>query len=334
MVWKQVANADAGDADHFGGNDIDKISQLFSGTSNVDTVDINSITTFRNGKFRLRNPANTFSYIWNTSAITSDVTITEPLLTGNDTRVYEQQVQVLSNKTFTNMTLDFTGLALPGVVQDPSAKRWGAYQPLGAGTSNSTVGILDGILESATPTGGGTASNSWDTTEGLLVSHTTSASSGTIAGLTPSTTIGQFRRAKSASISSRFAASSTTSTRAYIGFSSASTLAVSDSPLGASDHGVIVGFNTALSNFSCWRNDGVTSATTTDLAVAKDANFHTIQISWGDSGNITVSLDGANSTISTDLPGTTTNLFAHFQIQTASATARTISTRGVWLESA
>ena len=60
MVWKQVVNSDSGDADHFGGNDIDKISQLFSGNTDVDTVDINSNTTFRNEKFKLRNPLNTF----------------------------------------------------------------------------------------------------------------------------------------------------------------------------------------------------------------------------------------------------------------------------------
>ena len=37
MVWKVVTNADAVDADHFRGDDLDKISQLFSG-SDVDSV--------------------------------------------------------------------------------------------------------------------------------------------------------------------------------------------------------------------------------------------------------------------------------------------------------
>ncbi len=41
MVWKTVVNSDSGDADHFGGNDLDKISNLFSGID-VDDVNVNS----------------------------------------------------------------------------------------------------------------------------------------------------------------------------------------------------------------------------------------------------------------------------------------------------
>ena len=40
MVWKQVVNSDPGDADHHGGDSVDKISQLFSG-EDVDDVTIN-----------------------------------------------------------------------------------------------------------------------------------------------------------------------------------------------------------------------------------------------------------------------------------------------------
>jgi hypothetical protein len=40
LTWKIVDNADAGTADVFGGNDTDKISQLFSGID-VDDVAIN-----------------------------------------------------------------------------------------------------------------------------------------------------------------------------------------------------------------------------------------------------------------------------------------------------
>lgn len=47
MVWKKLLNPDPGTATRFGGLDIDKISDLFSGVANVDEVDINS-------NFRLR----------------------------------------------------------------------------------------------------------------------------------------------------------------------------------------------------------------------------------------------------------------------------------------
>lgn len=49
MVWKQVVNADAGDSDHVGGNDWDKLMQQLSGTDNdsvklpVDYVDLDDI---------------------------------------------------------------------------------------------------------------------------------------------------------------------------------------------------------------------------------------------------------------------------------------------------
>lgn len=49
MTWKTVSNSDAGDADHAGGNDWDKLMQQLSGTDNdavklpVDYIDLNAI---------------------------------------------------------------------------------------------------------------------------------------------------------------------------------------------------------------------------------------------------------------------------------------------------
>ena len=85
MVWKTVTPVYVGDATLFGGDDINKISDLFNGVLNVDTVDINSNFTLRSGKLRLRNPGDTFSYIVNTGAILADRTLTLPVLAGNDT---------------------------------------------------------------------------------------------------------------------------------------------------------------------------------------------------------------------------------------------------------
>lgn len=106
MVWKKVENLDSGTADIFGGNDLDKVSDLFSGVD-VDDIDINADLSIRSGKHKLRNPANTFSYIEIASAITNDRQAIEPLLTANDTRVYESFTQSLSNKTVGN-TLKYT----------------------------------------------------------------------------------------------------------------------------------------------------------------------------------------------------------------------------------
>ena len=46
MTWKKVNNADAGDSTHFGGNDLDKISDVLSGV-NSDTVTLHD--TVANG---------------------------------------------------------------------------------------------------------------------------------------------------------------------------------------------------------------------------------------------------------------------------------------------
>jgi len=68
MVWKQVSNADGGDTDHFGGNDLDKISQLLTGTD-VDDVVINvdwKWEHFQNLKevAEPATPASGYVHIW------------------------------------------------------------------------------------------------------------------------------------------------------------------------------------------------------------------------------------------------------------------------------
>ena len=68
LIHKKVENLDAGTADIFGGNDLDKWSDLASGVD-IDDYDINSDFSVRSGKRKLRNPANTFDYIETASAI-------------------------------------------------------------------------------------------------------------------------------------------------------------------------------------------------------------------------------------------------------------------------
>ena len=87
MVWKKVVNADPGSADLFGGDDLDKVSDLLSGVD-VDDVDINADFTVRSGKRKLRNPANTFSYIETAGGISADRTVNEPILLGTMIPVY------------------------------------------------------------------------------------------------------------------------------------------------------------------------------------------------------------------------------------------------------
>lgn len=89
-------NADAGTAQKWGGNQISLIDNLF------DNVDISASIVngtgkvrmatawyFRSGKLELRNPADTFSYIFIGSAIAANRNITIPLLTGNANMVLD-----------------------------------------------------------------------------------------------------------------------------------------------------------------------------------------------------------------------------------------------------
>lgn len=341
MTWKKVSNADPGDADHFGGNDIDKISDLFSGVSDVDTVDLNSLTTFRNQKLRIRNPANTFSYIVNSGAITSDRSVSIPLLTANDTFVFAGLAQTISNKVFTGFNLDSSTNTFKGFAQDPLGRRWGLYQPLTAGTTNATVGTLQGMLSGHAGFGAGTPSNTWDTTEGLLINHITGTTVGDRAGVSsPGTAPGLLKITAGATIRVRCAINSTSSSRMYFGVSTANVLPVSDTPLATTDAGIIVGFNTADGTFTARGNDASGSATSYSLGTARNTSFNTFEINWPGSGAIgpvNIMLNGTEVTeiaAAADLPDELDNLFFHFQIQTNTTAAKTIAIKGIWIDSA
>lgn len=54
--------------------------------------------TFLNSTFRIRNPAETFNYVFRSSAITADINVDLPLLIANDVWVFEAHIQTLTNK--------------------------------------------------------------------------------------------------------------------------------------------------------------------------------------------------------------------------------------------
>ena len=115
MSFKVVNNADAGTVTKHGGNDADRVSQLFNG-SDVGIPDINSSFRYRSGKLAVRNPANSFSYNIVGSAITADRNLTLPLLTADDTLMTLNLAQTLTNKVIsgaTNTIIDIPDSALP-----------------------------------------------------------------------------------------------------------------------------------------------------------------------------------------------------------------------------
>jgi hypothetical protein len=127
MTFKRVTSAVAGDTTHFGGVDVNKFSDYLGGTDigASETVDIATLTAFRDSKFSLRNPANTFSYIFAPSAITTaNRTVTLPLLTGNDQFTMDAFATTITNKTInaTNNTITDSSTAAGDVMVSNGTK--------------------------------------------------------------------------------------------------------------------------------------------------------------------------------------------------------------------
>jgi hypothetical protein len=156
MVWKKVPPGDTGATDIFGGDDMNKVSDGFTGVD-VDDFDINSDFSVRSGKRKLRNPANTFDYIELASAIAANINITEPLLTANDTRVYEAHTQTLEGKTLTTPTLT-TPTINGSKMSDPTVKT-GAYTLTATDSiirADASAGAFTLTLPAAATAGAGT----------------------------------------------------------------------------------------------------------------------------------------------------------------------------------
>ena len=65
-----------------------------------------ALQTHRDNNWRIFNPALTFSYRLRTSAIGANVDMILPQLSGNDTFVFQDHVQTLTNKTLTSPTIN------------------------------------------------------------------------------------------------------------------------------------------------------------------------------------------------------------------------------------
>jgi hypothetical protein len=226
----------------------------------------------------------------------------------------------LAIETDTGKTYRFNGSTWDLTVSDNISLRRGTMVPSG----NSQA--LSGILSAHTPTGAGSISTTYDTTEGVCTAYAATATANLNAGLvSPSTGVGVGRRLFGMRAMIRAKIDSTTSARYYFGFTSATALPISDTPLAITDHGVIVGWSSTDTTWQIYHNDGATSVTKDAItgAIAKDALFHTIEILWTAAGNVIVIFDGTPQTISADLPATTSNLFFNAVAQTTTTIART-----------
>src|SRR5215831_1050820 len=262
--------------------------------------------------------------------------ITEPAspAAANIQRLYVDSVDHhLKSKSNSGLKVDLALTA--NSLMSPMVQRTGYWMPA-AGTTLTTASNVGGMLASHTITGTGTVSNSFDTTDGILINIASGAAAGNAAGLvSPTAGVGIGRRLFGARAVTRAKIDSTTSSKFLFGFTSNSTLpvAAATQPLATGDGGILVGFvetGTGSTNWTIWHNDAVSPVTADNVSgpIAKDANMHTIEINWPASGNITVLFDNVVQTITTDLPPLTSNLFFNEVAVTTTTTARTISTEG------
>lgn len=164
--WKEATDTTVGDSTKFGAPDgLNKNNKLFNGDLDVDNVDINSPWFFRTSKCYFLNTAGTFGFLIDSSAaITADRTITLPLLTGNDTLVFQDHIQTVSSKKIGNW-LDAVEIAAPA---SPAASEHRLYFD---STSNklSTKNNAGTVEEYTTNSGTQTLTNKTITTPTLTV---------------------------------------------------------------------------------------------------------------------------------------------------------------------
>lgn len=122
MEWKNSGGAWAGFGAGGGGD-------MFLGT--IQTVTARK--DFNSGTFSLFNPANTFKYNFLGSAIVADITVTLPLLTGNDTFVMNDFAATLTNKT-----LALGSNTISGSLAEFNTALTGADFATGGGTATGT----------------------------------------------------------------------------------------------------------------------------------------------------------------------------------------------------
>lgn len=261
---------------------------------------------FKNQKCQFINPASTFNYVLNTGAIAANRNVSLPPLLTDDTFVFANADQFID-----------------GYDAAPDIKR--TFKILPNGTNNV---FFDGASNGNQSTVG-TLTSGYDTTQGTVVTFSTTATANVNGGIISSTSgIGIGRTLTGIFLKSTQACASTASVRFYTGVTSNNTLPISDTPLGSTDSGILIGYRSTDSTWQIFNNDGTGAMIATQITgpISTDTNYHTVQISIPAGGaTATVTLDSTSVVLSSRLPATTTNLFYDNVVQTTTTTAKSMT---------
>ena len=96
---KKVINADAGDANHVGGNDWDDVVDWMSDTDKTGPVKFNTETWFRSGKLKFRDSGNDHNYIHSFANLSADATVNWPAIGTSDAPLFTTFAATPVNKT-------------------------------------------------------------------------------------------------------------------------------------------------------------------------------------------------------------------------------------------
>lgn len=110
----------------------------------------------------------------------------------------------------------------------------------------------------------------------------------------------------------------TSGVRLYIGWSSLQALPATNTPLGSSDSGVIIGFGSATANYTVYNNDGSAAAVTNNFGagIAKSAAWHTFTIDATGNNVVVCRIDGTNDvTLGDRIPANSTTLYFNCVVQ-------------------